>query len=106
LIVIGAGGNFCSGLDTSEPPDPDRPIAVRPHPGEAMRQFTKPSIAAVDGYCLTGGLELALSCSFIIATDRARFADTHGAIGIFPGWGMTALLPRAVGIRRARQLSL
>jgi enoyl-CoA hydratase len=106
IVLTGAGGAFCSGLDTSEPRDPDRPIAVRPHPGEAALAVTKPLIAAVDGVCITGGLELALSCSFIIASDRARFADTHAKAGIFPGWGLSALLPRAVGVRRARQLSL
>jgi enoyl-CoA hydratase len=77
----------------------------RPHPAEATLAFKKPIIAAVDGFCLTGGLELTLSCSFIIATNRARFGDTHAKIGLFPGWGLSALLPNAIGARRARQMS-
>ncbi|WP_395647685.1 enoyl-CoA hydratase-related protein [Terricaulis sp.] len=105
LIVTGAGGVFCAGVDIKE--SRAEPAAmVRPHPGEALRALSKPVIAAVDGPCITGGLEIALSCSFIIATRRARFADTHAKVGVFPAWGMTALLPRAVGVRRARQMML
>jgi enoyl-CoA hydratase len=51
-------------------------------------------------------LEVALSCSFIVASERARFADTHALLGVAPTWGLTALLPRAVGVRTARQMSL
>jgi enoyl-CoA hydratase len=103
-ILAGAGGHFCSGLDVKDHrANPGRPM-FRPHPGEVTRAMKKPILAAVDGYCLTGGLELALSCSFIIATDLARFADTHAKIGGFPSWGLSALLPRAVGVRRARQM--
>ena len=52
---------------------------------------------------MTGALELALSRSFLIASDRARFADTHTKIGLFPGWGQSALLASAIGVRRARE---
>lgn len=106
IVLTGSGGTFCSGLDVSEPGAGDERIAVRPHPGAAARAVRTPLIAAVDGYCVTGGLELALSCSFVIASTAARFADTHARLGLFPSWGLTALLPRAVGTRRARQLSL
>ena len=105
VIVAGAGGCFSAGVDLRESRAEPGPI-VRPHPGEALRAMTKPVIAAVDGPCVTGGLEIALSCSFIIATDRARFADTHAKVGLFPAWGQSALLPRAIGLRRARQMSL
>jgi enoyl-CoA hydratase len=106
VIVTGAAGQFSAGVDLKDMrANPGRPM-FRPHPGEATRALGKPIIAAVDGFCLTGGLELALSCSFVIATDRARFADTHAKIGRFPGWGLSALLPRVVGPRRARQMSL
>lgn len=106
VIVTGAGGVFCAGVDlkegVNEPPQPP----VRPNPGEALRTLTKPVIAAVEGACVTGGLEIALSCSFVIAADDARFADTHAKVGKFPAWGLSALLPRAIGVRRARQMSL
>jgi enoyl-CoA hydratase len=55
---------------------------------------------------VSGALELALSATFIVASDRARFADTHALLGVAPTWGLSALLPRAVGIRVAREMSL
>ena len=66
---------------------------------------TKPLIGAINGVAVTGGFELALACDFLIASDRARFADTHSRVGIQPGWGLTVLLTEAVGVRRARELS-
>jgi enoyl-CoA hydratase len=65
----------------------------------------KPVIGAINGVAVTGGLELALACDFMIASDRARFADTHTRVGILPGWGLTVLLPEAIGVRRAREMS-
>jgi enoyl-CoA hydratase len=77
-----------------------------PNPGEAIRALQKPVIAAVNGPCATGALEMALSCSFVIASEQARFADTHAKVGLFPRWGQCTLLTQAVGLRRARQLML
>jgi enoyl-CoA hydratase len=105
IIITGAGGAFSSGVDLKESEAYPGP-PVRPNPGEAIRALGKPTIAAVDGPCVTGGLEIALSCSFVIASDRASFADTHAKVGKFPAWGLSALLPRAIGVRRARQLAL
>ena len=65
----------------------------------------KPVIGAINGAAITGGFELALACDFLVASDRARFADTHARVGIQPGWGLTVLLPQAVGVRRAREMS-
>jgi len=48
---------------------------------------------------------VALGCDFLIASDRARFADTHARVGVMPGWGLTVLLPQAIGVRRAREMS-
>ena len=62
-------------------------------------------IGAVNGAAVTGGFELALGCDLLIASERARFADTHARVGVMPGWGLTVLLPQANGIRRARQMS-
>jgi enoyl-CoA hydratase len=59
----------------------------------------------VNGAAITGGLELALNCDFLVASERARFADTHARVGVHPLWGLTVLLPEAVGIRRAREMS-
>jgi enoyl-CoA hydratase len=76
------------------------------NPGKALRSMTKPVICAVNGACVSGGLEVALSSSFIVASERARFADTHARLGVIATWGLTALLPRAVGIRKAREMSI
>ncbi|MBV9997249.1 MAG: enoyl-CoA hydratase/isomerase family protein [Caulobacteraceae bacterium] len=106
VIITGAHGVFSAGVDLKEMIAGGGGGNFRPNPAEAARAMAKPLIAAVDGICVTGALELTLSCSFIIASDRSRFADTHARRGLFPGWGLSALLPSAVGVRRARQLSL
>jgi enoyl-CoA hydratase len=64
-----------------------------------------PVIGAINGVAITGGFELALACDFLVASEHARFADTHARVGIMPGWGLTVLLPEAVGFRRAKELS-
>ena len=66
----------------------------------------KPVIGAVNGVAVTGGLEIALQCTFLVASDRARFADTHARVGIMPGGGMTVLMAQSMGLRRAIELSL
>jgi enoyl-CoA hydratase len=48
---------------------------------------------------------LALACDFLVASEHARFADTHARVGVMPGWGLTVLLPQAIGLRRAREMS-
>jgi enoyl-CoA hydratase len=109
LIITGVDPAFCAGVDTGEfgvnkLTAHDRRYRVTPV--RALFALRKPVIAAVNGACVTGGLELALACDFVIASDRAQFADSHAQIGAMPTWGMTALLPRAVGVRYAKQLSL
>ena len=54
---------------------------------------------------ITGGFEVALACDFLVASERARFGDTHSRVGVMPGWGLTVLLPQAIGVRRAREMS-
>jgi len=68
--------------------------------------MTKPVIGAINGPAVTGGLEIALRCDFLVASEQARFADTHARVGIMPGWGLTVLLPQAIGLRRAKEMSL
>ena len=66
----------------------------------------KPVIGAINGVAATGGLEIALQCTFLVASERARFVDTHARIGIMPGGGITVLLAQSVGLRRAIEMSL
>lgn len=71
----------------------------------AIRHCLVPVIAKVHGACFTGALELALHCDFIFTTEDAKFGDTHAKWGLRPTWGMSQNLARAVGVRRARELS-
>jgi len=72
----------------------------------ALPPHTKPLIGAVNGVAVTGGFEVALNCDFLIASDRARFADTHARVGVMPGWGLTVLLAQRIGVARAKQMSI
>jgi enoyl-CoA hydratase len=108
MIVTGADPAFCAGVDLKEA-GAGRRVRGSDDPVESgsgpFPRHTKPLIGAVNGVAVTGGLELALQCDFLIASERARFADTHSRVGVQPGWGLTVLLPQAIGIRRARQMS-
>ncbi|MFV2179903.1 enoyl-CoA hydratase-related protein [Actinomadura sp. LOL_016] len=105
-VITGTGRAFCAGLDLKvfAAADADR----RPV-GELIRRFgrlSKPIVGAINGPTIAGGLEIALSCDFLIGSPQAMFADTHVKIGAFPGGGTTARLGRAVGIRTAKAMSL
>ena len=63
-------------------------------------------IGAINGFCMTGGLELALSCDLLYASENAVFADTHAKVGLMPTWGMCQRLPRLIGNGRAKEMSL
>jgi enoyl-CoA hydratase len=105
LILTGMDPAFSAGVDLKERAA-GALAPIKPNPGEVLRAVRKPVIAAVNGACVTGALEMALSCSFVIASTEARFADTHAKVGIIPRWGQTALLPNAIGMRRAKQMML
>jgi enoyl-CoA hydratase len=111
IILTGAGQAFCAGLDLKELGSPDSKLASNVQQPEASRvggpwaTTAKPVIGAINGAAITGGFEVALNCDFIVASERARFADTHARVGVMPGWGLSVLLAEAVGVRRARELS-
>lgn len=107
VVLTGADPAFSAGVDLKERLAGDAPPPrVRPNPGEALRAMATPVVCAVNGTCVTGALEMALSCTFVVASERARFADTHAKVGLLPGWGLSALLPAAVGVRWARQMTV
>jgi enoyl-CoA hydratase len=104
VVLTGTDPAFSAGVDLKE--SLRSPPGARTDPAEAVRAARTPVLGVINGPCYTGALELALSCDFLIASDRARFADTHAALGLVAGWGMSALLPGAVGVRLARQMML
>jgi enoyl-CoA hydratase len=109
LIITGADPAFCAGLDLKELGSGEHDVS-RSVGDERQRQgplpmIDKPIIGAINGVAVTGGFELALSCDLLIASEHARFADTHARVGVQPGWGLTVLLPEAIGLRRAKGLS-
>jgi enoyl-CoA hydratase len=105
VVLTGAGRAFCAGLDLKELSSGGLGGAGGRDMIEAVRSFPGPVIAAVNGFAITGGFELALACDFIVASSEARFADTHARVGILPGWGLSQKLPRLIGIGRAKELA-
>jgi enoyl-CoA hydratase len=103
IVVTGADPAFCAGLDLRNL-DIDR-LADLPPFIHAVTTSQVPTIAAVNGAAVTGGLEIALGCDFIVASDRARFADTHLRVGVYPG-PVLVELPRRVGMAMAREMSM
>jgi enoyl-CoA hydratase len=110
IILTGAGRAFCAGLDLKElSGSPAREAQTAASSGDvvdAIERCQKPVIAAIHGFAITGGFELALACDILIASTEARFADTHARVGIMPGWGLSQKLSRLIGIYRAKELSL
>ncbi|MFC5342851.1 enoyl-CoA hydratase [Brevundimonas staleyi] len=112
VVLTGAGRAFCAGMDLKEwaagsvATDPHESLHGAGNPSEAIERNAKPVVAAINGPCITGGLELALACDILIAGETARFADTHVRLGIYPGWGLSQKLPRLIGVSRAKEMSL
>ncbi len=114
VILTGADPVFCAGLDLKELGSTGDNLRAGNATGEPTGSgrrgpfppMAKPVIGAINGAAVTGGFELALNCHFLVASDRARFGDTHARVGVMPGWGLSVLLPQAIGVRRAREMSL
>ncbi len=115
-ISAGEAGDAVPAADRAKPPTTPTtaeaaeaggpPAAALRNPASAIRAIAKPVVAAVNGFCYTGALEMVVSCDIVVASERATFADTHAKFGLMPFWGMTALLPERVGVAKARELSL
>jgi enoyl-CoA hydratase len=102
LILTGADPGFCAGLDLKELGDSSALPDISPQ----WPPMTKPVIGAINGAAVTGGLEFALYCDILIASEQARFADTHARVGLLPTWGLSVRLPQKVGVGMARRMSL
>lgn len=101
IALTGAGGKaFASGSDLNEVLDRDLKKALEPiiqGLADKLERLPKPTIAAIDGICMGGGLEVALGCDLRVATRHSKFATPEGKLGLIPGGGATARLPRLVG---------
>ena len=108
--ITGAGGRaFASGSDLNEVANRDLQKAMEPIVqglAAKMESLSIPTIAAIDGICMGGGLEIALGCDLRVCTPLSRFATPEGKLGIIPGGGATARLPRLVGKGWAMEMML
>jgi enoyl-CoA hydratase/carnithine racemase len=102
VVLTGTDPVFCAGLDLKELGDSSQLPDISPQ----WPPMTKPVIGAINGAAVTGGLELALYCDILIASEQARFADTHARVGLLPTWGLSVRLPQKVGVGMARRMSL
>jgi enoyl-CoA hydratase/carnithine racemase len=114
IVLCGAGEDFCSGADLGldgvdglRSPAVGRTRMQAPARAvTALHRLSKPSIAAVDGVATGGGMNLALGCDIVVATQQARFSEIFVKRGLTVDLGGTWLLPRIVGMARARELAL
>jgi enoyl-CoA hydratase len=103
IVLTGMDPAFCAGLDLKNLGIDN--LADIPHFVDSAGNSKIPVIAAVNGAAVTGGLELALACDFIVASENAKFADTHLRVGVYPG-PVVVDLPRKVGAAKAAEMSL
>jgi enoyl-CoA hydratase len=117
VVITGADPAFSAGVDLKEAAGGPGLSGEARGAGEGPERgknglfrfiplIEKPVIGAINGAAVTGGLEIALQCTFLVASERARFADTHARVGIMPGGGITVLMAQSMGLRRAIELSL
>jgi enoyl-CoA hydratase len=106
VVLRGAGRGFCAGADLNAMGKVPVPPRYKPGVVARLARLPQPVIAAVHGVCLTGGLELALACDFILADESASFADTHGKWGLVGAWGMGQRLQRRIGEPAAKRLMM
>lgn len=114
LVITGAGGEFCAGADldidriswAGSVTEAHRRMKVVERAAVALHRLSKPTVAAVDGVAVGAGFNMALGCDVVIATDRARFSEIFVRRGLTVDFGGTWLLPRIVGLQRAKELAL
>lgn len=114
VVIAGAGGNFCSGDDLTEMAGGAwgnanqimRRVRFYQHMANTLEELDKITFAAVDGYCVGGGLEITMACDFVICTERARWGMPEVDWGITPGWGGTTRMARLIGRRMTKEINL
>ncbi|WCT72183.1 enoyl-CoA hydratase-related protein [Sphingomonas naphthae] len=106
VILTGRGRAFCAGLDVDMLKAHGSIAIAGFNPARTISAWRGPVIAAINGPAVTGGFEITVACDIILAAESARFVDTHSRVGLFPGWGLSARLQRAIGIYRAKELEL
>ncbi|MEO0753701.1 MAG: enoyl-CoA hydratase [Pseudomonadota bacterium] len=109
VVLTGAGRAFTAGVDLKEAGETGFALGADGGSidlGQALAAYPWPIVGAINGFAITGGFELALMCDVLLASENAKFADTHARVGIMPGWGLSQRLPRLIGISRAKELSL
>lgn len=117
VVLTGAGRAFTAGVDLKEAGERGFSLGTEGRNNSAAAASDMdlasafaacpwPVVGAINGFAITGGFELALMCDVLIASTEARFADTHGRVGLMPVWGLSQLLPRRIGAARAKELSL
>ncbi len=113
VVLTGAGKAFTAGVDLKSlnkiTPVNGKISDEIDQPGQQLTQIIdnlpKPVIAKVNGFCFTGGLEIALACDLLYAANEAKLGDTHAKWGIRPSWGMSQRLPRRVGVLKAKEMT-
>ena len=113
LVLRGAGGSFSSGMDLADRARDDEPRAGtkaamdRIHAAaHSLHRCTKPTVAVVDGVAAGAGMSLALGCDLVVASERARFSAIFVRRGLSVDFGLSWILPRLVGLARAKELAL
>lgn len=110
VVLTGAGRAFTAGVDLKEAGQTGFALGVDEDAkaidiARALKDYPWPIIGAINGFAITGGFELALCCDVLLASENAKFADTHARVGIMPGWGLSQRLSRLIGSSRAKELS-
>jgi 2-(1,2-epoxy-1,2-dihydrophenyl)acetyl-CoA isomerase len=111
VVITGAGGEFCSGADLSGEAEGERPhqLAAMRHVGDvclALFRLPQPTIAKVRGVAVGAGLNMALLCDLVVAGETARFSEIFARRGLSIDFGGSWILPRRVGLHRAKELAL
>jgi enoyl-CoA hydratase/carnithine racemase len=111
LVIRGAGETFCAGDDITEMPswgnanEAMRRARYYQNMANQLEELDKITIAAVDGYCVGGGLEITMACDFVIATHRAIWGMPEVDVGLTPGWGGTTRMARLIGRRVTKEIN-